>query len=565
MADIIAKLKSTFQKYYNSSNPKGIYIAAGGIFLILLAGVAFIILNRRDTPTFTADQQDEILAAVVANNPQAVLEGTESSDSVSEVPSPDLSGNGPIDELSPEDIQAPNLNVYNYRHTTTRITAGPMKNACTDQPTIENTQEYYEYFDPQHSFYTSISKDSDDEIVNVNIAKYGTDINENYYYAGGTLSAKAVFKPYASFDNSYNLYPASYPNYSVSYPVSYLNTSTRVAIQGYFGKDPRVTAVTYIGGRKHYEITGTYSYSCNAYTYNPDQLHTMTAVYTVDASTFAVVEVKHYKGTVASSNLIYTNKTDVERAKVEYSQVEANFNYTNTDNVITLDYRNYVYSPSATLAGVLNHIQTNSLTVLVPTASYKLLSFYGENFPERITGERYREQRDYYPANAKGEARYQQMLEGKKQSPSTNTYVEVEGNFISTSLYSDNTVEKLKPTFTRHYDPKTVTEKQSILSLEGTNVNVTLIGVPYGSTVVPVSYPASYLTNPGAFPASYPYVAPIFYHIALFADGAKVFSVQGRSLHDKVIVTSHPYKLLNTGENADYQELAPKITQLYAQ
>jgi hypothetical protein len=523
--------------------------------------VSAVILWRRadNLPLVSKEEEQNILAAVEQNNPKGVIDiGGDTS-----IPVPDLNGNGPIMPLRPEQISAPNINVYNYRHTTVHKSPGPKSAYCGDTQAAEETSEFFEYFDAEHSFYKNLSSDGDKELLGVSIAKYGADINENYTYAGGKVGARLIFRPYVNFNNNYLLYPDSY-GYSytpASYPISYAGSENRISVNGYFGRDPQVVSIKYIDGRKYYEITGwEYSYCSTTKYYDPstEVRYKVITLYTADAETFSVVKAQRYLESISESNLIDMQENTGERSKVSYAQVASKFDYDYSQSTINVDYRNFVFSADKTADDVSKYLKQNSLQLITPLKEQtdSLVNVYGKNFPERVTGERYAERRDYYPDTTKGETRYQNYVSMIAKVPLVSTsFLLRSGNTVDLETYTGETINSILDRTNAYSNPANISQSQTTLNLSGQNISVLKNLIKVGDQLVPISYPASY-------PDSYPYYVPAYSIDLIFEKGSQIYKISGYD-SDTSRLEKSKYTLLNTAVNADYLQVKQMLLSYY--
>ncbi|MFQ5493703.1 MAG: hypothetical protein ACE5DX_06115, partial [Candidatus Dojkabacteria bacterium] len=541
------------------SNKRNLYLVYGALIagvLIVLVTIVFIVTRPREDESddqLSVQEQRDILNEVIVNNPQDILDlpdedlqpvtpgvggsavdpnvpGSGSFDipadlsspvAKAKIPVPRIYSTGETEELSPQDLVAPDINVYNYRHTTTSITPGPANGSCPNYDiTGPQIEEYFEYFDENHSFYKAITN-TRGRLTNYYLGKYGNDIDEYYTYIGGDLAARLLFDIYEDFDNTYQHNPDSNPgsSYPSSYPNSYPVNPVLRNIYKLFGDDARITDVDIVGGKTFYDVTTASYISCDAHYYHCSAGQRVVNIYRIDGEDFSIVEKKRFLGEVLDENLLSTEVIEREVDKVHLNQVVDEFNFEFDVKVQTVNYSDYEYDARREAQRDINHLRDNNIELLAPESEmFQIGAIHGKDFPERVKGEDYYKKRSFYPRDSFGQKLFDEQKRAEAQEPLLSIYYAhpAEYGYVTVRTWdSDSLASKGIDLFedTVYYDPfrsivKKVASELSINSRQEV-VDKYVINYPTYS-YRPLSYPGSY---PVSYPNSYGWYTYNFFDV----------------------------------------------------
>ena len=416
-----------------NAHPRATLIVAGTtVFGAVAVVILLMFLSLRDSvvnPVVSPEEEKMVLSEVIKNNASGLINNNQNTTTVPNTgntpipipaePTPNGLGNSNPNASQPEVPVAPDINEYNYRVTRTTKQVGPAYSACKmygygyggygpgypgEGSDVDNVSEYYEYFERYLTIYKQ-QVTEDGKLTLFNINKYGKSVNSSTYYLEGDYAVENIFKSYSQFDNQQDTQTISYPNWSLDEYVS-----------NYFGKDAAIIEVkTDSNGVKHYLIRSTYTSYCDP-SYDPylvsDEIvppvqRTIINIYSVNGKTFSIEQIKKYIDSVKDENLIDVTTTEINRSKVNYSQVNAQFTINSSVQLIKNDYSNlvYNYNPINRINTALDFLSESDSHILLPSEKDGLGYLWVNGFEpnDYVDTMQFYKDRDFFPSNAWGD------------------------------------------------------------------------------------------------------------------------------------------------------------------
>lgn len=529
-------LKERLTRFF--SVKRNAYLFTAGVVSVIAIGgglaVYFISRGNPDTKIFSDEETQRILSEVIKNNPKGVVDipddsqgeysgdtggiqnvaGIRSEDkdilvaqdpdspnTKAPIPVPEIPALGEIKPVE-EQINSPDIDVYNYRHTETTYTSGNSYSVCYGNIDLvtNNKDSYYEFFDVDRSYYKFVSSDrTSDRLNGYYLGKYGNDINHYYNYKGGEFSAKLMFTINEGFSNEYRFEVPSYP---VSYTVA-------EQVEMFFGPSAQITDVYEQNDITYYEITATYNVTCM------DGYHTIIRIYTVESDTFQITERRDFLDSLESmDNLMYAMHVTSERSKVYREDIEDKFTFDYPADTREIDYSSYVYDPDVAYQLVLDYLISGSYDLLYPSLDdFELDFLYSKNFPEKVAGEKFYLDRGYYASDDEGQEEYDLLMDARNQMAVISSVYALQpdnsgqyDNMYVKIYESDRSAEDLINEATSYTAPENLELSTSEIVIDNVSVEVRKAVVScYATYPWPISYPTSYpVSYPTSYPVSYP-------------------------------------------------------------
>jgi hypothetical protein len=578
-----------------------VYLIFAGVAVISIGIATAFIFNKvdeeADDEIVSAQEEQRILTEIIRNNPSVLIEDevtedvTDSTSSGKQqpaveqpsnpsdpsdratVPVPEIPETGPIGDIY-DDLISPDINVYNYRHTTIVTEPGLAANVCPVLyyvPDDTTVSEYYEYFDLNRSYYKDeITQDG--ELSYYNLSKYGNTESEYLTYQGGTIAAKLLFDIDPNYSNEWQMEPVSYPSYPDSYPVSYPEPN----ILDFFGPNAAITDMEEIDGVIYYDVTSYYYSSCYFYDDNTPQRKFIT-IYKVDSRDYSIVERKRFIDVIHESTLISTTTTESERDKVNYEQVAEHFSFNYEADILDVNYRDYIYDADVEFAMDMNYLDENNQDLIFPDLDqHQLMYIYGKEFPEKVVNDNYYYTREFYANTERGEQEYLDTMYYYRQRPligmGFDTYSDYEYNSIA--IYDQNMsldeIIALKSSYNFNSNTEYIDTQ---VNINGTYRPAKEIKITYYVTYpYPISYPVSYMVSyPVSYPASYGISYPVSYpdgytyaytttHLVFYNDD-QVVTMTNYGYSDEYLLNQN-YTAAQLGEPA-FEQMQAAIYQEY--
>lgn len=437
-------LKEKLTEFFSKQKNLYLTFAIGGglvaLGLILLVAVLLAPKPADNNEPVSAEEKEEILTEIIRNNPEGIINfaGSEAisagSDSVAEdndqlgiggpnaqnsdviriiedtsspisksnIPAADHYSNGEVTPVDGSDLAIPDLGKYNYRITNSSITPGFSAGICERYDSEARESTYHEYFEPYHAYYYN-SEEVNGELDRLSIGLYGNDINEYYTYEGGEFAARLLYTVDPDFELSSN--PLSYTNDtpSDSYPTSY-------NLRHYFGRNVELLEILDIDGERFFLIESTFDEDCNL-DYSDDT--TIVSRILVNNETYSVVERSLYISSVEAENLVFTERIDTQRTKVQFDEVASVFSFGDAE-IIDVNYINFLEEQdradfqSQTKSNLLEH----EMTYIYPvSANYKFISVASPGLYEKVENDYYYYERAYYPQTVFGQEKFDKITE----------------------------------------------------------------------------------------------------------------------------------------------------------
>lgn len=257
---LITETEVPKKSFFSTGNLILIYVIVGvGAGIAFILGIIYLATSDNDEvgEPLETEEREELITELIKNNPDGIMDDIIPDDIISDnvggtgqlsqdtevtfedqspiqtpsenagnapIPLPLVDENGNIEPLRVADLASPDLDEYNYRYTESEYNPGPALDRCESfnwRSDSSYTNEYYEFFAEDRSYYKYVRFDEDNNLTSYYLGKYGSDINESYSYLGGDYGVQYLYAIYP-FRNQIDLYPNSYPSsYVNSYPASY--------------------------------------------------------------------------------------------------------------------------------------------------------------------------------------------------------------------------------------------------------------------------------------------------------------------------------------------------------
>ncbi|MCA9383289.1 hypothetical protein KC909_02905 [Candidatus Dojkabacteria bacterium] len=581
-----------------SSSKKPMLILIGMLLITLLVGAGalyYFVFNTTDKEESLVELNrpskiNKLIADIIRNNPSAFFDENLNSGSnysfgepLDELPqgltNPIEESKIPVPKINPSSeigmfdspFLVPDLNVYNYRFTSTTVTPGDAADNC-DYYTIDETEtyQYTEFFDTDRTYYKSESFDSNNDLFSYELGRYGNSENEYINYKGGSFAAKNLFTVYPGFSNDYLYLPESYP---VSNPDSYPTSYPEQELIDMFGYNAEIIDYFELDGTVYYKISTSRPITCNPYALDTLD-HVLITIYTVNSDNFELIEIEEYLDYIHESSLL--ERTDIThyRDKVILDAVASEFEFGYDAEMIEVNYRDYVYNPNTEFTAVQGHLLQTEQTLLYPDSSrFEPLYIFGKDFPERVENERYYTLQEFYSDTDHGQSDYLNMYEYRQARPTleiTSWEEEAEYDYysyINAEVYpADRTIDDIFAQKTEYLNGSFVIQDVPLF-IDGATVFAKQLLIDYTATYpFPISYPDSYvvsypISEPYSYPTGYSYLYQNSYLAFTDSVTGEIYVLNNYNFNDDYMLNVDYF--LTRSSDADYQQYLESLRHTF--